>query len=257
MLLLPCVTDSLVLRQLIANLYARGAALQCAIRQESLDLLIPKYTGSIAADAGFDPAALSGVVVQIKNKNTGDKQAGISLRPIGISRDISAPLPYLALLMELGDESVYKETRSKILTMLPSQKKDVDFRTLRNNWLTAEDDFNEYERQRKTKHMKIDKEGVKKKEAAIKARMAMDSYNRYAIFVRGASPEIYGILGYAGIVNEFATLLEVTKPSPAPQLNAIQHMLPLEHLAIGSGHTAWMLKYIVGGDEDYDMECVE
>jgi hypothetical protein len=55
-------------RQLLANLWARHAALQCCFNQASLDLFIPYYTGCITGDSVFDPAALSGVVVQVKYK---------------------------------------------------------------------------------------------------------------------------------------------------------------------------------------------
>jgi hypothetical protein len=107
------VADSGAFRQLLANLYARGAALQCSFGQESLDLFIPTYAGSVADNATFDPAALSAVVCQVKYRTVGDKRAGDALRPIGIPRDLDQPLPYLALLLELGSTATYQETTLK------------------------------------------------------------------------------------------------------------------------------------------------
>ena len=75
------------------------------------------------------------------------------------------------------------------------------------------------------------------------ARLAVDSCNRYSISVRGASPEVYGILREADIVKEFATLLSVTMPSPSNQDRTRQHMRPLERLGVASNHTAWVSEY--------------
>jgi hypothetical protein len=249
----------LMLRQLLANLYARGAALQCCFNQESLDFLIPVYTGSIIEDAIFDPAALSAVVVQVKFKSAGDKQAGNLLRPVGIPRDLSRPLPYLALLMELGNESTYRETGSKILTMIPSHEADKDFRTLVDHWFDAKKELETYRNEKKVGQKKGKKE-IEKEAKIEMARLAMDSYNRYAIFVRGTSSDTYGILKAVDIENEFATFLSVTLPSPPSQITAIQQMLPLERLGSSSDHTPWMSTYIVGdvgNDETDNMEVME
>jgi hypothetical protein len=163
-------------RQLLANLYARGAAIQGSLNQDSLDLLIPTCTGAATTDAVFDLATLSAIVVQVKFKSADDdEQAGDSLRSTWILREHSRPLPYLRLLMELGNESVYKDTGCKIQTMIPPYKTDTDFRMLVDVWLTAEDDLDEYEYGRKVKGMKVEKEEVEKKKAAAReARLAMD-----------------------------------------------------------------------------------
>jgi len=84
--------------QLLTNLWARHAAFQCSFNQESLGLLITTYSGDTTKDAVFDPAALSGIAIQIKYKIASDSGADDALRLIGISRDLCRPLPYLVLL---------------------------------------------------------------------------------------------------------------------------------------------------------------
>jgi hypothetical protein len=73
-----------LLRKLFANLWARGAALQCCFNQESLDFQIVTYKGSVAPHATFDIKNLSVAVFQIKNKSSPDTKALPSLRPIGL-----------------------------------------------------------------------------------------------------------------------------------------------------------------------------
>jgi len=46
-------------------------------------------------------------VVQVKFETSADGKAGAALRPIGVPRDYSRPLPYLVLLLELGNEYKY------------------------------------------------------------------------------------------------------------------------------------------------------
>jgi hypothetical protein len=246
------VADFPVLRQLLANLWTRSVALQCCFNQETTDCFIPTYTGPITADTILDPAAMSGIIVQIKYKTAADTKAGNALRPIGIPRDLCRPPPYLALLLELGNESLHQETRSKIKITIPAPARDGEFSKLTDNWLAAVKDLEQYRIQEKKM---AEKKEVEKKMAVIeKARLAMDSYNRYAIFVRGASPDVYGILKQAEIAEEFKTLLSVTMPSPTAQDSAIQHMRPLERLGHTSGHTAWMSKYVVKALGDNEEE---
>jgi hypothetical protein len=73
---------------------------------------------------------------------------------------------------------------------------------------------------------------------------AMDAYNRYSIFVHGASSDIYGILKTADIVDQFRTLLHVAMPSPDGLESSLQHMRPLERLGNDCTQTAWMLEYV-------------
>ena len=230
---------------MLANLWARGAALQCCFTQESIDFLIPIYSGSITPDAAFDPSYLSVVAGQVKFKVAGDKKAEAAIRPIGIPRDLSHPLPYLAILMELGNESNYQENHSKIKST-PTPVTDGGFEDLTVSWKTAEERLETYSKQpkeRKQKAMITNLEDVVKE-----ARLAMDSYNRYAISVRGASPDVYDILRAARVEKEFATLLQITMPAPSNQDRTMQHMRPLERLGAASNHTAWMSQYVLPRD---------
>ncbi|KIL60391.1 hypothetical protein M378DRAFT_26527 [Amanita muscaria Koide BX008] len=111
-------------KELLANLWARGAALQCCFNQESLGWLIPIYifpdgTAGFDSNAKFDPSRLSAVFGQVKNKEAGDSKAE---KAIGIPCDPDQPLPYLAILMELGTMSTYRETGSNMKLMFQSEK---------------------------------------------------------------------------------------------------------------------------------------
>src|SRR5438477_5855927 len=97
-------------RQLLANLWARQAALQCAFNQRSIDLLIPAYMGSTEPKATFNPTMLSGIVVRVEYKTKADTTVEDDIRPIGIPCDLSAPLPYIVFLMEFGTESRHSPT---------------------------------------------------------------------------------------------------------------------------------------------------
>ena len=77
--------------------------------------------------------------------------------------------------------------------------------------------------------------GLKKK--VYDARLYADSYNRYSISVRGASPEVYGILHSANIVREFRTLLNVVMPSSDAEKRTTMYMRPSERMSRGSPHT--------------------
>jgi len=241
-------------RKLLANLWAREAILQCSFNQSSIDCLAPVYFGSVDEGAVFDPDLLSGGVWQIKYKEAADTMAETGMRPIGIPRDLDRPLPYFAMLMELGNESSHKGIRSKI-KCTPSEVPSDQFRQLSQSWLDALSCFNRYEKRRKKK-----KETTQRLREAVKAtQQAMDSCNRYSIAVRGASPDVYGILREADIAEEFATLLHITMSSPTPQEQALQHMRPLERLGGSSSHTHWMRNYVVSdsdsdSDEDEDEE---
>ena len=252
--------DSLSRRQLLANLWARGAALQCCFNQTSLDFFIVTYSGSIAPGEIFDPEMLSGVVVQVKFKINADGKAGAALRPIGVPRDYYRPLPYLALLLELGNESRHKESNSKIEVKSQPAPAGATFQTLVDDYVTAEKDLEDYRsKQLYTggKKKGQDPMEAKMRKVVLDAQNEMDNFNRYAISIRGATPEVYGILKEANIVKEFASLLSVTMPAPAAQDHMIQHMRPLERLGETSGHTDWMYEYLVpadGGEELMDLD---
>jgi hypothetical protein len=163
-------------RQLLANLWARGAALQCTFSQESIDFLIPLYFGSVDPDSEFDPSRLSGGVGQVKFKVAGDQKAEAAIRPIGVPRDRQQPLPYLAILMELGNESHYKGNNSKIRYTTSEPPVDGKFGKLCDAWDAAVKTLESYRRQ--SKQQKETFEKLKKE--AKDARLAMDSCNRYS-----------------------------------------------------------------------------
>ena len=238
-------------RDLLANLWARGAALQCSFSQESFNLLIPFYYGSVEPDSIFDPSLLSAGLAQIKNKAAGDTQAELAIRPIGVPSD---RLPYLAILMELGCESCFKENRSKIKYKVSGPLDDGKLRKYRVAHGKAAQKLKTYVEnalvQKKRKTQKDTREETWEetiktlKEEADKTQLAIESCYRYSISVRGTSPDVYGILDKANIANEFKTLLDIIMPQPLDEEDSIrQHLRPLERLADDSPQTAWMWKY--------------
>lgn len=221
-------------------------------------MLIPIYFGSIDPDAVFDPSLLSGIVVQVKFKIEGATKAeSDAIRPLGVNRDLSNPLPYLALLMELGNEQTYQKTNSKNRKMksTPSEPlADGKFRNLTQNWARDLDRF----QTSKGQAVKPTKAETQELQNAVqKSRQAMDFYNRYFISVRGASDDVYGILKEAKIEKEFETFLSVTMPAPTDQDDTMEYMRPLESLRDHSRHTAWMLEYSTNQVDDEDMSVDE
>jgi len=231
-------------RKLLANLWARGAALQCCFRQKAIDFTIPTYRceGPFEADAVFDPSRLSGASGQVKFKLSGEPKAESRIQPLGIPRDPRNPLPYLALLMELGSESEY-QGHGKIKTTPSKPTSPNKFPELTTTLATAARKY--AVRLQQVGKDKKDPELMALKKALNEAQLATDIYNRYAISIRGASPEVYQILETAEIANEFAALLDITTRVPGKEKATIQHMCPLERLEDGSNHTAWMAEYVV------------
>ncbi|KAK2464125.1 hypothetical protein APHAL10511_003873 [Amanita phalloides] len=227
--------------KLLANLWARGAALQCCFSQESIDFIIPLYDGPINPDSEFDPSRLSAVIGQVKNKVAGDKKAELAIHPIGLLRNRLQPLPYLAILMELGNESKHQVTGSKINCEASELPAEGEFENLYDKWIAA---VNELEAGRNKKAQKKDLEELQKE-----ARFAVDSCNRHLISVRGISPDVYGILHDARIAQEFATLLSILMPLPVDDSSTIKHLRPLERLS-ESDHTDWMAEYDVSNKDD-------
>jgi len=231
----------ILLRKLLANLWACGIALQCYFNQESLDFQIVTYKGSIAPDTPFDIENLSVAIFQIKNKTGADTKALRSLQLIGLPRDLHRPLPYLAVVMELGNETKYQGIKGAILVTPPKKVSEGVFKGLWDAWESALKQLNEYEEINGKK--KEDYERKKLLQNFKAARAKMDAYNRYSINVRGALPATYGCLKEANIVTQFATLIRVTMPSPTSREAVLNHMRPLERLGEGSAHTAWMTDY--------------
>ena len=199
------------------------------------------YHGDIGAGAIFDPAMLSAAFGQVKYKSKADTTAEHDIRPIGLPRDLGAPLPYLTLHLELGNDSNHRTTNSRIKATIPEATEGVTFQRLTENYLRAEESL------LACTDLKLVK---RQKEAVKEARVAMDNYNRYTIAARGATSNVYGILRKANVDAEFKTLLNTTMPSPTPQDDAIQHMRPLERLGSGSGHNTWMSYYVARESED-------
>jgi hypothetical protein len=173
-------------------------------------------------------------------KLSGDPQAESRIQPLGIARDPHDPLPYLALLMELGSESEY-QGHGKIKAT-PSKPTSNKFSELTTTLATAAEKY--AVRLRQVGKDKKDLELRALNKALNEAQLATDMHNRYAISIRGASPEVYQILETAEIVNEFATLLDITTRVPGKEKATIRHMCPLERLEDGSDHTAWMADYV-------------
>jgi hypothetical protein len=202
---------------------------------------------------------ISPSIFQIKNKSSADTNALRLLRPIDLHRDPRRPLPYLAVVIELGNESNYQKHKGPIQVTPSSKRTKGAFKILLAAFHAALRRLNVYEekkeKEKKAREAREAKEkGAKEKSQKdpertklrnnVKAtRAKMDAYNRYTINVRGASSTAYGSLKEANIVTEFATLVKVTMPSPTAQDVALQHMRPLERLGEDSGYTAWMTDY--------------
>ena len=126
--------------------------------------------------------------------------------------------------MELGDASSFQGTQSSIKVIVSPSLPHGEFRKRCEAYSTTTADLSEYRNKPSPDH-----ESIKKlKEEVDEKREAMSDGNRYSILVRGASPSTYGILNNAGIVNRFATLLEIATLSPSARTHALQHMGPVE-----------------------------
>ncbi len=64
----------------------------------------------------------------------------------------------------------------------------------------------------------------------------------------------FGDVKRAGIVDEFANLLDITTRLPGNAMATIQHMRPLERLGDGSNHTVWMAEYLTPSG-DHQETC--
>ena len=95
------------------------------------------YHGDINADAVFDPTMLTAAFGQVKHKNMADMTTEQVIQPIGLPHDLSAPLPYLALLLELGNKSHHGSTHSKIKVTVPEAAKEDKFQILTDHHLVA------------------------------------------------------------------------------------------------------------------------
>ncbi|KAK2465753.1 hypothetical protein APHAL10511_002297 [Amanita phalloides] len=248
--------------EMLANHWARGAAIQCCFTQKAIDFIIPVYDGSVDADAVFDPSCLTGIVGQVNFKASGDSQAETVIRPFGIPRDRSHPLPYIALFMELGCESDYQGCPTKKIKPTTFRLTNDDrFSRLKIDLALAEQRHGVHElrqqeleksvvagnREQLMQELKNMKKLVKEAKQVVDSyNHQFDSYNRYSISVRGASPDVYHILKEAKITEEFAMLLRATTILSAElgyQEVMRQHMFPSKRLGKASNHTAWWSDY--------------
>ena len=216
------------------------------------------YSGNVAPSETFNVAKLSEVVVQVKYKTKADTKAEPTLRPLGIHRHLSQPLPHLAILLELGSESRHQKTSTLFQVLTPSALVNGKFEDLQQKWISALQELKDYKHEKlKTRKRKgrKDAQQVQLQEALEKIRSEMDAYNRYTISIRGASSEVYGVLKKANIETEFATLLSVTMPLALPMQDpTIQHMRPLNHLDLKSAHNAWMFEYVEDSEDEMDVD---
>ena len=164
------------LRQMLANLWACGTALQCCSTQESIDFLIPIYIGSVIPDATFNPSCLSVAAGQVKFKVAGDKKAEAAMRPIGIPHDLSHPLPYLVILRQPGNEPNYQENHLKMKLMAPKPVTDGEIQELTHTWIAAEEHLETYRKQPRERKKKVITTQLKY--AVKETWLAMDSCNR-------------------------------------------------------------------------------
>ena len=216
------------------------------------------YSGNVAPSETFNVAKLSAVVVQVKYKTKADTKAEPAIRPLGIHRDLSQPLPYIAILLELGNESRHQKTNTRFQVTTPPPLVNGKFEDLQQRWISALQQLKNYKDENlKTKKRKgrKDAQQAQLQEPLEITRVAMDAYNRYTISVRGASSKVYGVLKKANIETEFATLVSVTMPSPSLiQDPTIQHMRPLDRLDLKSAHNAWMFEYAGDSEDDDGMD---
>ncbi|KAF8331451.1 uncharacterized protein EI90DRAFT_3057981 [Cantharellus anzutake] len=231
-------------RNLLSNLWARGVIMQCCFNQTSIDFLCPVYFGSVDPGANFDCDQLSGFVIQVKNKKKGDTDTGAqrNLRPNGIIRDPEDPLPYLALLMELGTDSQYREAEF-ITYSLPKHSKSFQYGALKREHQSALDRLFTHRNQipKGKKRNPEDNGQLKVLEVDVQDKeLQKDLYNRYLISARGASPKTYDILRTAGIEQQFETFLGIVLPQELSHGDEVAQMWPLNHM---EDHDSWITNY--------------
>ncbi|KAF8331025.1 uncharacterized protein EI90DRAFT_2996148 [Cantharellus anzutake] len=232
-------------RKLLSNLWARGAILQCCINQTSIDFLCPVYFGSVEPGAIFDCDQLSGLVVQVKNKTKeGDTDArNGNLRPVGIIRDPKNPLPYLALLMELGTESRHRGG-GLIKHSPPQHSQPSQYKRLTEEYQRALDGLSRHREQdsKNTKHSKELEADVQAKE------LKKDFYKRHLISARGAGSKTYGILETAGIQKEFKDFVSIVVPQESFYEDEIAQMWPDPVGDDDDSQARWLADYVLDNE---------
>ena len=207
--------------------------------------------GPNGTDDIFDPSCLSVIAGQVKYKVSAATQAECdAISPIGLLRDLHSPLPYLALLMDLGNEQNYQQTNSKIQVTASKHFPGSSFADLTEKF---QEDVKELQTRRSQKSKSNTADIPQLKEAVQNSRRAMDHYNRYFVSARGSFA--YDILKEPQIGADFAMLLKITAPLPEEeedQDHILRHMRPFERLGDASHETAWMMEY----DKDAAIEDV-
>ncbi|TDL16897.1 hypothetical protein BD410DRAFT_886367 [Rickenella mellea] len=231
---LPMKPDS----KLLANLWARGGALQCCFLQASMDFLIPIYHGNL--NESFNPKLFSGVQGQVKFRDNYDKIAERNIRPLGIPRPTTPrdlnkpmPLPYLALLMELGTDSKDSQANTPIHARVFPDVTQDDYKRFLTNLEIAQTGL-------KNATTQVAQSAAKK--VLKRAQQDVDNVERLAISVYGATSKAYKILETAGIAKEFHVFLNVvTSARHAAEQHAV--MKPLRSLDPKSNYNQWMVTY--------------
>jgi hypothetical protein len=223
-------------RRFLANLWSRGAILQCARNQSSIESLCVVYFGSFLPGALFDLDKLGAFILKITNKFEAANPKERSFPPVG---DLDRSLPCLTCVLELGNESCHPETHSKFKTTAsgPTASHGRLRESMDRLFMTV-DELDQYQKSTSPTQKRIEE---LQQDIQLK-HLEVEEYDRYSIIVRGASPKTYGILNEAGIAKEFAALLAVTMPQPDPETSVLRHMQPFGRLddSESSPHTAWM-----------------
>ena len=115
---------------------------------------------------------LSAAFGQVKYTNKADTTAEQAIRPIRLPRDLSEPLPYLVLLLELGNDSDHDATHSKIKVTIPEATKKDEFQRLTESYLVAAEALRDYQAGRPVKECKNPKLVEKQQEVKKNADAA-------------------------------------------------------------------------------------
>ncbi|KZO90870.1 hypothetical protein CALVIDRAFT_542328 [Calocera viscosa TUFC12733] len=191
----------------LANLWARGAALQCSHNQEVVDIIIVVYHGSVEDDAAFDPSLLSCLYAQIKLKAAPDYVAAKALRPVGLSDHIAEMrLPYVVMLMELGTKAKPNANKqSGLVAVHPPSRHMHELPTLQAAYVKAASN------------------GTSDRARAelLRARAAREEVGRWCLVVRSQEYAIVKKLGIYGLIasllglddtQEESDLMKTTRP---------------------------------------------
>lgn len=189
---------------------------------------------------------LSAIIVQVKYKAKADTMVENEIRPLGIARDLHNPLPYVAFLIELGNESRHRQTGTKVKSTA-WEKSSRSYSELVQDWMDALNRLKTCKAQERPNKSRVD---ALKKEVEMK-RSNMECYKRYSISARGAS-DAYGISQMEQVQDALQTLLHVALPSPPGNSTTLKRMRPLGRLGDAPGYTDSMAVHILTTDDFQD-----